>query len=133
MADLGKRDRVKRLIILLAAVAMGVPCSLAAASALQGVNSAKAGNGSAPVSGCDSDGFTVSYTTSGGNVTSVTIGDIATTCNGGSLKVTVVDGSRTSLASGGPVTVSGSTATVSVSPNPAGATPAGVDVSIAGP
>jgi hypothetical protein len=31
------------------------------------------------------------------------------------------------------VTVSGSSATVSVSPNPPGATPAGVDVSIVGP
>jgi hypothetical protein len=123
---------VKRLILLVA-VAMGVPCSLAAASALQGVSSAQVGDGSDVVNACDSDGFTISYTTSGGNVTSVTVGGIASTCNGGSLKVTVVDGSRTSVASGGPVTVSGSTATVSVSPNPPGATPAGVDVSITGP
>ena len=91
------------------------------------------GNGSTPVTACDTDGFTVSYTTSGGNVTSVAVGGIASACNGGSLRVTVVDGSRTSLASGGPVTVSGSSETVSVSPNPPGATPAGVDVSIAGP
>jgi len=66
-------------------------------------------------------------------VTSVAVGGIALACNGASLWVTVVDGSRTSLASGGPVTVSGSSATVSVSPNPPGATPAGVDVSIVGP
>jgi hypothetical protein len=124
---------VKRLLILCSAVAVGVPCSLAAASALQGVSSARVGSGSTPVPACDTDGFTVSYTTSGGNVTSVTIGGIAAACNGGSLRVTVVDGSRTSVASGGPVTVSGSSAAVSVSPNPAGATPAGVDVSIAGP
>jgi hypothetical protein len=124
---------VKRLLILCSAVAVGVPCSLAAASALQGVSSARVGNGSTPVPACDTDGFTVTYTTTGGNLTSVAIGGIAPACNGGSLKVTVVDGSRTSVASGGPVTVSGSSASVSVSPNPAGATPAGVDVSITGP
>lgn len=132
-ADLGKRLRVKRLLILCVAVAMGVSCSLAAASALQGVSSGRAGNGSIAVTACDTDGFTVTYTTSGGNVSSVAVGGIATACNGGSLRVTVVDGSRTSVASGGPVTVSGSSETVSVSPNPAGSTPAGVDVSIAGP
>jgi hypothetical protein len=66
-------------------------------------------------------------------VTSVAIGGIASACNGGSLRVTVVDGSRMSVAGGGPVTVSGTSASVSVSPNPPGATPAGVDVSIVGP
>ena len=91
------------------------------------------GNGSTPVAACDANGFTISYTTSGGNLTSVGVGGIAPSCNGGSLRVTVVDSSRTSVASGGPVAVSGTSATVSVSPNPPGATPAGVDVSIAGP
>jgi hypothetical protein len=124
---------VKRLLILCSVVAVGVPCSLAAASALQGVSSARVGNGSTPVAACDTDGFTVSYTTSGGNLTSVAIGGIASACNGASLRVTVVDSSRTSVASGGPVTVSGSSATVSVSPNPPGSTPAGVDVSMVGP
>jgi hypothetical protein len=123
---------VKRLLILCSAVAMGL-CSLASASALQGVNSTPVGNGSTPVSACDTDGVTVSYTTSGGNVISVGVGGIAAACNGASLRVTVVDGSRTSVASGGPVTVGGSSATVSVSPNPPGATPAGVDVSLVGP
>jgi hypothetical protein len=123
---------VKRLLILCSAVAVGF-CSLASASALQGVSSTPVGNGSTPVSACDSDGFTVTYTTTGGNLTSVAIGGIAPACNGASLQVTVVDGFRASVASGGPVTVSSSSATVSVSPNPPGATPAGVDVSIVGP
>ena len=123
---------MKRLLVLCSAVAVGF-CSLASASALQGVSSTPAGNGSSPVAACDTNGVTVSYTTSGGNVTSVGVGGIALACNGASLRVTVVDSSRTSVASGGPVTVSGSAATVSVSPNPPGATPAGVDVSIVGP
>jgi hypothetical protein len=97
------------------------------------VSAGKLGNGSNSVSACDSDGFTITYATSGGNVTSVTVGAIDAACNGGSLKLTVVDGSRSNLASGGPVTVSGTTAAVSVSPNPAATATAGVDVSIAGP
>ena len=122
-----------RVLTLCLAVAVGLPCSLAAAAALQGASSGAVGNGSTPITACDADGFTISYTTSGGNVTSVAVGGIAVACNGGSLQVTVVNSSRTSLASGGPVTVSGASETVSVSPNPAGATPAGVDVSIVGP
>ena len=123
---------MKRLLILCSALAVGF-CSLASASALQGVSSTQVGSGSNPVTACDADGFTISYTTSGGNLTSVAVGGIASGCNGGSLHLTVVDGSRASVASGGPVTVSGSSATVAVSPNPPGATPAGVDVSIVGP
>jgi hypothetical protein len=123
---------VKRLLILCSAVAVGF-CSLASAAALQGVTSAPVGNGSTPVSACDPNGVTVSYTTTGGNVTSVTVDGIALACGGASLLVTVLDGSRASVASGGPVTVSGSSASVPVSPNPSGATPAGVDVSIVGP
>jgi hypothetical protein len=124
---------VKRLLILCSALAVGF-CSLASASALQGVSSTRVGNnGSTPVVACDTDGFTITYTTTGGNVTSVDVGGIAVACNGASLAVTVVNSSRTSVASGGPVTVSGTSATVSVSPNPPGATPAGVDVSIVGP
>jgi hypothetical protein len=124
---------VRRIFILLMAGALGGPCSLAGASALGNVGSGTLGNGSIPVSACDSDGFTVTYVTSGGNVTSVTVGGIALACSGGSLKLTVVNSSRSSLATGGPATVSGTTASVSVSPNPAAATAAGVDVSITGP
>ena len=123
---------MKRLLILCSAVALGL-CSLASASAFQGVSSTPVGDGSIPVAACDTDGFSVSYTTSGGNVTSVAVGGIALACDGASLHVTVVDSSRTSVASGGPVAVSGPSATVSVSPNPPGAVPAGVDVSIVGP
>ena len=122
-----------RVLTLCLAVAVGIPCSLAAAAALQGASSGAVGNGLTPINACDADGFTVSYTTSGGNVISVAVGGIAVACNGATLRITVVDSSRTSVASGGPVTVSGTSETVSVSPNPAGATPAGVDVSIVGP
>jgi hypothetical protein len=123
---------VRRLVILCSAVVVAVPCSLAAAAALQGVSPSPMGSGSASVAACDTDGFTVTYTTSGGNVTSVAIGGIASACNGGSLRVTLVNGSRASLASGGPVTVSGSSATVSVSPQPSAPGVAGTDVSVAG-
>jgi hypothetical protein len=124
---------VKRLFVLLVVVALGVPCSLAAASVIGAVSAGKVASDVATISACDIDGFTISYTTVGGNVTSVTVGGIDSRCNGGTLKLAVVDSSRTSVASGGPVTVSGSSATVSVSPNPAGSVPGGVDVAISGP
>ena len=122
-----------RLFTLCLTVAVALPSSLAAAAAIQGASSGPLGSGSTPITACDTDGLTVSYTTSGGNVTTVSVGGIAVACSGGSLRVTVVDSSRTSVASGGPVTVSGTSESVSVSPNPAGAIPAGVDVSIVGP
>jgi hypothetical protein len=78
----------------------------------------------------------VTYTTTAGDLTSVAIGGIAVpACEGASLNVTVVDASRTSIASGGPVTVpSGSTSVnVPVSPHPPAEAPAGVDVSLVGP
>ena len=123
---------MRRLLILCSAVAVGVPCSLAAAAALQGVSPSPVASGSGSVAQCDTDGFTVTYTTSGGNVTSVAIGGIAAACNGGSLQVTLVNGSRESLASGGPVTVSGPSQTLTVSPQPRAANVAGTDISVAG-
>jgi hypothetical protein len=122
-----------KTFVISALLAIALPCSLAAASMLQGVSAAPLAGGSTAVAACDSDGFSITYATSGGNVSTVTVGGIASACNGGALEVTVVDGARARLASGGPVTISGTSAIVSVSPNPAGAAPAGVDVSIVGP
>lgn len=128
---------MSRIGIVCLVVAMSIPCSLAAASPMV-VNAGRAGAASASVAACDTDGFTLTYTTTAGNLTSVTIGGIARpTCTGASVYVTVVNTSRTSVASGGPVAVpSGSgdaSVTVTVSPNPVAETPAGVDVSLVGP
>lgn len=96
------------------------------------------GSGSAAVLPCDTDGFTISYTTSQGNVTSATVGGIKEPeCAGGALVLTLVDSSGAAIASGGPVTVPsaadpGSVA-VSLSPQPGAGSVAGFRVTIAGP
>jgi hypothetical protein len=64
------------------------------------------GNGNATVVPCDADGFTHSYATSRGNVTSVTVGGIADpACEGGTLRVTITSSSGASIASAGPQVV----------------------------
>jgi hypothetical protein len=121
-------------------VAALVPLSLAAAATLGGLTSTKVGSGQAAIAPCDTDGFTPTYTTSGGSITSVTVSGIADPrCEGTILKLTVVDSSGTSIASGGPQTIptDGDTIdnsmTVSVNPQPAAASAAGVHISVVEP
>jgi hypothetical protein len=109
-----------RLLLLLAAAAVATPF---AAAALTTVVGGPVGTGSAVVAACDPDGFGVSFTTAGGSVTAVTITGIADPgCDGGVLRVEVLDDSGASIGSGGPVTVAAdpntSDATVEVAPAP---------------
>jgi hypothetical protein len=66
-------------------------------------------------------------------VTQVTITDIDAACTGGELSVTLADAATADLGSGGPVVVSGSSATVAVSPQPARTSVAITHIVIAGP
>lgn len=96
------------------------------------------GAGSATVAHCDPDGFTISYTTSAGNVTKATVGGIKEpTCAGGSLQLTLTDSSGASIAGGGPATVPAmadpGALTVSLSPQPYAGAVAGYRVVITGP
>jgi putative aminopeptidase FrvX len=109
------------------------------AATLGGLSAGKLGGGGAVVSSCDTNGFTVSYATSGGNVTSATIDGIADpACEGGQLQVTVANGT-TSIGVGGPTVVptdagtADNSVTVPVSPQPAAAQVNRVHVAIAGP
>lgn len=130
-----------RRLVLVAIVAVAVlAASLASAAALGGVNSDRVGAGDAAIAACDANGFTVSYTTVGGNVTAATVADIADPgCEGGDLSVTVTNSAGDSIASGGPSSVptDGDTTpnalTVSVSPQPAAEQVAGVHVAVVGP
>jgi hypothetical protein len=66
----------------------------------------------APVASCGSlAGVVANFTLSGTNATAVVLSSIPTTCNGGSLTVNVTN-SASSLAAGGPVTVTSGAATV---------------------
>lgn len=125
------------ITLIIAAVA---PLAFAAANSLGGLSTTKVGSGNSVIAACDANGFTPSYTTSGGNITSVTVSGIADPgCEGGSLKLSVVDSAGVSLASGGPLTIPtdadtiDDTVTVTVSPQPSAASAAGVHMSVVGP
>lgn len=130
-----------RRFVLITIVAVAVlSASLASAAALGGVNTDRVGAGDAAIAACDANGFTISYTTVGGNVTAATVADIADPgCEGGDLSVRVTNSAGDSIASGGPspIPTDGGTTpnalTVSVSPQPAAEQVAGVHVAVVGP
>ena len=69
------------------------------AATLGGLTPRKLGADSGVVSACDSDGFSVSYTNSGGTITSVDVSGIADPgCEGGQLSVVLANASGTSSA-----------------------------------
>jgi hypothetical protein len=105
-----------------------------------GISTRKVGGGNAAVVACDTNGFTVTFTTTRGNVTAVTVSGIADpACEGGTLRVTVTDAAGASIASGGPQTVptdgdtTDNSLAVSANPQPAASQVAGYNISIAGP
>jgi hypothetical protein len=121
-----------------AAAAVAGSATLAFAAGL-GVSAGTLAGAGAPVAECDAS-FAVAYTTSGGDVTETTIGDIADpACEGGTLSVTLADSSGARIAGGGPVAVPtdgdalpGSVA-VPLSPQPAAESVASAHVVVVGP
>ena len=110
------------------------------AAGLGGLFAGDVSGGSDTVVACDSDGFGTTYTTSSGTVTAVTVTGIEDPgCEGGSLRVTLANGSNTAVGSGGPQTIptdgdtTANSVTVSISPQPATTQVARVHVSITGP
>jgi hypothetical protein len=131
---------VRRSVFVVTAVAAVVSVSLASAAALGGISTNRVAAGDAAIAACDGNGFSVSYTTVGGNVTAATVADIADPgCEGGDLSITVKDSAGVSIASGGPSAIptdgdtSPNSLTVSVSPQPAAEQVAGVEVAVVGP
>ena len=130
-----------RRLVLVTIVAVAVlSTSLASAAALGGVNTGRVGAGNAALVACDANGFTVTYTTVGGNVTAANVADIADPgCEGGDLSVTVTNSAGDSIASGGPSSIptdgdtSPNSLAVSVSPQPTAEQVAGVHVAVVGP
>ena len=120
-------------------VAVAASASVAFATGF-GVTTTKLGGGNTPVVACDGNGFTVSFTTSHGNVTAVTVGGIADpACEGGALAVTVTNVAGASIASGGPQTIptdgdtADNTVTLATSPQPGASQVAAYNVSVTGP
>lgn len=109
---------MKRIVVLASLGLTGLLMSVTASAATLPTSSIRVGGGSAVVSQCDSDGFSATaFATTGGKVTSVTVGGIAAACSGGSLRVNLTQGT-TSVAAGGPVTISGTSHVVSLSGSP---------------
>jgi hypothetical protein len=126
-------------LVVTALAAVSVAMVPAFATSLGGLTPGTAGARGVAVTACDTNGFTMSYATSGSNVTSATVGGIADPgCEGGQLSLILANGT-TSLAAGGPATVptdagtTDSAVTVTLSPQPAAAQVNRVHVSITGP
>lgn len=113
--------------------------SAVAAAATLPLTSEGLAAGDASVAACDANGFSPTYTTVGGNVTTVEVGGIADpTCEGGSLQVTLI-GAGGRLGEGGPATVptdgdsTDNSVSIPVSPQPDGELVTGIHVLISGP
>lgn len=127
------------MIVLILTVTTLASSAFASAAALGGI-SGDVVAGDAAITPCDADGFSESYTTSGGNVIAITLAGIADpACEGGKLSVTLADATGASIASGGPQTIEAdadtaeNSITVSVSPSPASEQVSAYHVSIVGP
>jgi hypothetical protein len=112
----------RRPILSLVIGAIAFSTALAFAASLT-VASGSLGAGNAAVSSCDTDGISVSYSPTYDSsipafkVSSVSVANIAAGCNGKTLKVEVVGTGNSSLASG-TETISGTSATVTLSGSP---------------
>ncbi|MGH3006810.1 MAG: hypothetical protein ACRDOS_13125 [Gaiellaceae bacterium] len=131
---------MRRLVLGTTAAVAVVTAGLASAAALGGISSDHVSAGNAAIAACDGNGFSVSYTTVGGNVTAATVADIADPdCEGGNVSITITDSAGDGIASGGPSSIptdgdtSPNSLTVSVSPQPAAEQVAGVHVAVVGP
>jgi hypothetical protein len=130
---------MRRLIALtLGATSLG--SSFFASATGLGVTSPPVSAGSAALARCDANGFSLAYTTSGGNVTSVTVNGVADPgCEGAEMSLTLTNAAGASIASGGPRTVPtdgdglDNSVGVAVSPNPAAEQVSGYQVSVVGP
>lgn len=130
---------MKSAILWCAAAVAAASASVALAAAF-GISTTDVAAGDTPVVACDTNGFRVSFTTTRGNVSAVTVGGIADpSCEGGRLAVTVTNSTGDSIAMAGPTTVptdgdaTDNSMTLTTSPQPGAAQVAGYHVNIAGP
>jgi hypothetical protein len=115
------------------AAVLAVPGSAVAASVSP--TSKKAVSANASVSSCGSlSGMTISWTVVDDVVSSIALGSIPVACNGASLSLTLVNASHTALGSVGPVTISGTSQTLSsITGSPSALAVATSYVSVVGP
>ena len=96
----------KRTILALLVSLVVFGSLYAMAASLGGITSDSVGADSAVVASCDSDGVTAAYVTAWDatdkryEITSVTVGGVADTCDGRNLSVTLTDSSGAQIGSG---------------------------------
>jgi len=121
---------------VLTAAAVGLLTLAYGAAASLSISSASLGAGSAAVQPCDADGFTHTLNLGSGNdagkVVSVTIGDVASACNGGQMTVVLTDASDAKVGDG-TATVSGGSVTVPIDEKPSVSRVRNVHVVVVGP
>ena len=114
------------------ALILSVPSGATAAGTTP--NSKKVVSANVSVSSCGSlAGMTMSWTSTANVVTSIALGSIPSACNGGSLSLTLVDASNASMSNVGPVTISGTSMTLTPSGSPTATSVANSYVSVVGP
>ena len=88
----------------------------------------------ANVTSCGSlSGMTISWTTVDGLVSSIALGSIPPACTGGSLSLTLVNSSNTSIGTVGPVTITGASQTLTPTGSPDATTVNTAYASVVGP
>jgi hypothetical protein len=122
----------RQLLVAIGIVTAVMSITYASAASVNVATGPLAAGGSTVVP-CDPDGVTVTYTLSGDNVSQMTVQGIASGCVGGQLSAALVDGSQTSIGEGGPQTVTGSSHTLSITPQPISFDVVAVHVIIVGP
>jgi hypothetical protein len=124
---------VRRVAPVLAAAAVGLLALAYGAAASLGIGSASLGAGDAAVQRCDTS-FTRSLTVSGGNVTQVTIGDVASACGGGQMTVVLTNASGAKVGDGSAgVPSGGGSVTVPIDEQPSVGSVRNVHVAVVGP
>jgi len=124
--------RFSPALVAVTAAALAVPSSAVAGSTSPTSNKIVSANAS--VSSCGSlSGITMTYTVVDDVVTSISLASIPAGCNGGSLSLTLVNSSNTAIGSVSPVTVSGTSQTVTVTGSTSALAIATSYVSVVGP
>ena len=109
---------IKRRLVHLGIVAAVATTAYASAATLGGVASETLGAGSAVVQSCDGDGLALSYAVVDDAVTEVIVDDIAPTCVGGRLSVTLTDASDAAIGSGDHASLSATSQSIAIASQP---------------
>ncbi|MPZ72794.1 MAG: hypothetical protein GEU74_06105 [Nitriliruptorales bacterium] len=116
-----------------AVVVMAFAALTASAASLGGAQARTLSAGYGSISSCDGDGVTVIYKVATGAVQNMTVADVAPSCQNGTLRAVLLDSAGAGIGTVGPASVSGSSVTAPVSPQPPAGAVAAVHVSIVGP